>query len=195
MPLPAATPLCLPLRCLALLRDIARQQATSFRLVARAQLWLACLQGTPLKVIARKSGRDRNNVRSWYRRWDGCAAALARAEAAGGTDAELRQLLLQHLSDQPRQGAPPTFTAEQIVQLIALACEDPAAASQRPISHWTPRELAAEAIQRGIVKTISPTSVGRFLKSGGITTASRGVLDGGAGFRETRVRSASGADL
>ena len=172
MPLPAATPLCLPLRCLALLRDIARQQATSFRLVARAQLWLACLQGTPLKVIARKSGRDRNNVRSWYRRWDGCAAALARAEAAGGTDAELRQLLLQHLSDQPRQGAPPTFTAEQIVQLIALACEDPAAASQRPISRWTPRELAAEAIQRGIVKTISPTSVGRFLKSGGITTAS-----------------------
>jgi len=32
------------------------------------------------------------------------------------------------------------------------------------LSHWTPRELAAEVILRGVVKTISARHVGRFLK-------------------------------
>jgi hypothetical protein len=32
------------------------------------------------------------------------------------------------------------------------------------VSHWTPTELAAEAIKRGIVEKISPRSVGRFLR-------------------------------
>jgi hypothetical protein len=35
--------------------------------------------------------------------------------------------------------------------------------SARPISHWTPRELADEAIQRQILTRISPRHVGRFL--------------------------------
>ena len=45
-----------------------------------------------------------------------------------------------------RPGAPDTFTAEQRVALLALSCEPPAL-SGRPVSHWTPGELAAEAIQ------------------------------------------------
>lgn len=45
---------------------------------------------------------------------------------------------------------------------MALACESPED-SGRPISHWTPRELADETIKRGIVKTISPRHLGRFL--------------------------------
>ena len=53
-----------------------------------------------------------------------------------------------------RPGAPATFSAEQWCQIIALACEPPEA-SGRPISHWTPRELADEACKRGIVATIS----------------------------------------
>jgi putative transposase len=56
-----------------------------------------------------------------------------------------------------------------------VACEDPAA-SGRPISHWTPREVAEEVRKRGIVETISTRSVGRFLKSGRFTAASGGVL-------------------
>jgi hypothetical protein len=34
------------------------------------------------------------------------------------------------------------------------------------VRHWTPRELAEEAVQRGIVAHISPRSVGRFLTAG-----------------------------
>jgi hypothetical protein len=58
---------------------------------------------------------------------------------------------------------PATFTPEQLAKIIAVACEKPSD-SERPVSHWTPRELAAEVILRGIVKTISARHVGRFLK-------------------------------
>jgi putative transposase len=58
---------------------------------------------------------------------------------------------------------------------MALACEPPEA-SGRPISQWTPRELADEAIKRGMVETISERHVGRFLTSGRAQTASKPLL-------------------
>ena len=79
------------------------------------------------------------------------------------------------LTDTPRSGTPATFTAEQIVQIVAVACEPPAE-SGRPISHWTPREVADEVRKRGIVETISTRSVGRCLKSGRFEAAPGGVL-------------------
>jgi hypothetical protein len=36
--------------------------------------------------------------------------------------------------------------------------------SGRPITHWTNAELAAESIKRGIVPSISPSQVGRYLR-------------------------------
>jgi hypothetical protein len=61
------------------------------------------------------------------------------------------------------------FAAEEIVQIIAIACEKPEDAG-RPISHWTARELADEALKRRIVGRISRRSGGRFLKSGELKT-------------------------
>lgn len=66
------------------------------------------------------------------------------------------------LRDEPRSGHSPTFTAEQVVQIVAIACAHPKYCG-RPISHWTPREIRDEALKRGIVPTISVTQVGRFL--------------------------------
>jgi putative transposase len=75
-----------------------------------------------------------------------------------------REVILGRLlSDAYRSGTPPKFSAEQVVQIIALACEAPLD-SERPVSHWTPKEIAAEAMRRGIVKSISVQSVERFLK-------------------------------
>jgi len=54
-----------------------------------------------------------------------------------------------------RSGTPATFTVEQWCQIMALACEPPAD-SERPISHWTPREVAAEAITHGPKRPLSP---------------------------------------
>ena len=77
----------------------------------------------------------------------------------------LGQVIEEALSDDPRSGAPARFTPEQIVKMVAVACEKPED-SGRPISEWTPREIKEEVEKRGIVKTISVRSVGRFLKSG-----------------------------
>ncbi len=79
------------------------------------------------------------------------------------------------LSDAYRCGTPATFSAEQVVQIIALACEAPIL-SKRPISHWTPRELADEAVKRGLVESISPQSVERFLKGSRAKAASVTLL-------------------
>jgi hypothetical protein len=79
------------------------------------------------------------------------------------------------LADAPRPGAPDTFSAEQIVQIVALACTPPASFG-RPIEAWTPRELADEAIKQQIVTTISPRSVERFLKSGRAQAAPKSLL-------------------
>lgn len=56
-----------------------------------------------------------------------------------------------------------TFMPEEICQIMALACEDPETLDV-PISHWSQSELARQAVARGIVKSISHGSVGRFLK-------------------------------
>ncbi len=47
--------------------------------------------------------------------------------------------------------------------ILALSCEAPEG-SGRPISRWTPREVAEEAVKRGMVERISVRQVGRFLK-------------------------------
>jgi putative transposase len=47
--------------------------------------------------------------------------------------------------------------------MIAIACSDPQA-SERPISHWSGREIREEASQRRIIEKISERSVQRFLK-------------------------------
>lgn len=64
------------------------------------------------------------------------------------------------VQDAERSGAPLTFNAEQVIELFAIACEDPEA-SGRPISQWTARELAEEIVKRGIVESISVRHVGR----------------------------------
>jgi len=74
-------------------------------------------------------------------------------------------LVASVLADAPRSGTPGSFSAEQIVQIINLACTPPPEVG-RPIDAWTPRELADEAVKQGIVASISARSVGRFLKRG-----------------------------
>ena len=64
---------------------------------------------------------------------------------------------------RPGPGAPGTFTAEQIVQIINLACRPPEQLG-RPVTAWTPRELADEAVKQGIVATHLAPHGGAFFK-------------------------------
>ena len=99
----------------------------------------------------------------------------------------LREAIADVLADRPRAGCGGTFTAEQITQILAVACEPPER-SGRPVSHWTPRELADEVIQRGIVPSISVRHVGRFLKDGGTSAAQEPLLAQREPRRSGRVR-------
>lgn len=64
---------------------------------------------------------------------------------------------MQNVQERPQRSA-----SEQILQLFAIACEKPETYG-RPISHWTPRELASEMVKQSIVENISPRHVGRLL--------------------------------
>jgi hypothetical protein len=154
-----------------IVEEIARRRSTEYRLVIRALLLLAMADGIGNNELARRHEMDRAVVRKWRNRWVDLVVKLQNAEASEISDEDLRDLIVTGLSDLPRSGTPPKFTAEQIVQIIAVSCEAPVE-SQRPVSHWTPSELADEVVKRQIVESISPASVGRFFKSGRSQTES-----------------------
>lgn len=162
-------------RLRGVLEHLARRHTSSQRLVRRLQIVLAAAAGRNNEEIARRFAFDRSTVRTWRMRWLVLAPRLEAAITAGDDDRLLARLVADALDDAPRSGAPPTFTAEQVVQIVALACEPPPG-SDRPVSHWTPRELADEVVKRAIVPTISSRSVGRFLKRDPTPTPLESVL-------------------
>ena len=160
---PKPIPITLTPRQHAVLQQLSRRRAARAHLVLRARLLLLAAAGVSNSQISHQLGLDRGQVRLWRARWLAAAAPLATAEAADPDDIHLSPAIEAVLADAPRPGTPPTFTPEQIVQIVALACERTQEAA-RPVSHWTLREIADEAVQRGIVECISARSVGRFLK-------------------------------
>ena len=81
--------------------------------------------------------------------------------------------VIEVLRGKTSPGRPQTFTPEQVAAVVPLACEPPASVDV-PVSHWTCELLAEEAVRRGIVESISPATVSRFLKSGRVK-ASQGA--------------------
>lgn len=145
-----------------ILEPLARAKAAPQRLVERCRIVLLSAAGWGNEDQADDLGIDRQCVRRWRRRWAKARPALVAAETRGASDRDLEKLIVGILTDDDRCGAPPKFTPEQIAGIIALACEPPED-SGIPVSHWTPPELVREAIKRGIVESISPRQVDRFL--------------------------------
>ena len=172
----------------AILLHLAHCSTAPHALVQRARLIRAAAAGGAANdALARQFGLHRQTVCRWRARWHAAAALLAAQEAADPTAAPLHAFITALLSDAPRCGTPPTFTPEQIVGVVALACEEPQA-SGYPVSHWTTRDLVTEAVKRGLVPTISPRTVGRFLGSGPITAPSQSLLAQPETVRPRRVR-------
>jgi putative transposase len=148
----------------ALLERWVRNGAeTPHRLLERCRIVLMSADGINNIQQGRQLGIDRQRVRRWRTRWAEEVPRLAEAEARGAKDKEFAALVSEVLDDEARPGGPPKFTAEELAQVIAVACEEPAA-SNRPVTHWTPRELADEVVTRGIVDSISPRHLDRILK-------------------------------
>ncbi|MEU9125748.1 IS630 family transposase [Streptomyces sp. NPDC048506] len=114
--------------------DQARQRATIVLLAAR---------GRPNARIAVQTRLHVDTVRTWRGRF-----------AAGGLPA---------LADRNRSGRPVSFTALQVAEVKALACQLPAGTGA-PLSRWSCPELAREAVTRSIAGSISASTVRRWLK-------------------------------
>ena len=125
----------------------SRGQKTPYRDRVRARIVLLAAREWPNARIAAEVGVAVDTVRTWRGRF-----------AAEG---------LAGLVDRPRSGRPSRFTAIQVAQVKALACQLPADAGA-PLSRWSCPELAREAVLQGIAETISASTVRRWLAADAI---------------------------
>jgi transposase len=144
-----------------ILEKITRCYTNPYWLVMRAKIVLYAAAEANNTEIARRLDTTSDTAGKWRGRWIEAGPCLSAIEVEGD-EKELAVSVETVLSDSLRAGTPDTFAPEQLVQVVAVACEDPRE-SDREITHWTRRELAEEVIQREIVDTISPRHVGRIL--------------------------------
>jgi transposase len=126
----------------AVLTARVRSGRTEHRDRVRARIVLAAAAGRANAVIATEVDVGVDTARKWRRRFT------------------LRRLA--GLIDLPRSGRPRRFTAVQNAGITALACTLPAETGI-PLSRWSSTELATEAVTRGVVSAISPSTVRRCL--------------------------------
>ncbi len=130
------------------LERLERGHTTPQHIAKRAQIILmANEEGMSNQEIATRLGTTKGRVTQWTKRWIDQALESIR----------------ERLSDLPRPGAPDIITAEQWCRIMALACESPQDYGH-PISHWSSRELAAEAVKQGIVEHLSAGHLRRVLE-------------------------------
>ena len=136
------------------LEKLIKRHQIGQQMALRARIVLAAAGGETNERIARENKVSSETVRLWRNRWIKLQ------------DISLDDLCLEdRLQDAPRPGAPAQITADQRCQIEALACEKPEALD-RPITHWTAREIAEEVMKRKIVDSISPRHAARLLKRG-----------------------------
>lgn len=143
---------------------------TPQKIALRAQIVRGAGEGESNAELARECKTSVKTVRKWRKRW------------LEKKDIPLEELSVEErLMDQPRSGAPARITADQVCEMIQIACEAPEK-SGRPISHWTGREIADELMKRSIVESISPRHARRLFKRSRSQTASDTLLaDNGKG--------------
>jgi len=118
------------------------------KLIQRVKIIVLAEKEQNNKNVADKLSISVQQVTKWTHRWE---------------DTEEYNLSIEErLADAARSGKPNKITAQQLCHLVALACDNPEK-YKRPITHWTQKELADEAIKQNIFTTISPRHLGRLL--------------------------------
>ena len=156
------------------LEQIVRRSKSQQQHVKRAQIILMGGDGFGNQQIADHLDVDRKTVYHWREHWLRQTDQLSQIEAKAD-DRTLSEAVLSTLCDAPRSGAPVTYSAETVCQIIAVSYEDPLKCGH-PLSHWTSQALRLEVIDREIVEDISTRQVGRFLKGGRSKAFSSAVL-------------------
>lgn len=121
---------------------LAYSHTAGYQQVIRARIVCDAARGDSNAAIARRHDITIDTVRRWRGRF-------ADEGLAG-------------LADRPRPGRPTRFTPVQVAEVKALACQLPAETGA-PLSKWTCPDLAAEVVDRGIIASISASTVRRIL--------------------------------
>ena len=158
---------------LSMLTKFSTSRSLPSSLVLRSKLIVLASEGKNNKVISETIGLNPNRVGKWRNRFLDKLPTLREIEAKD-PDRLLEELKIL-LSDQPRPGAPATFTAEQILKVINLACEPPTAHGYER-SHWSFESLAEAVVKLKIANEISSTTVERFLKDSRFTPTQEPLL-------------------
>jgi len=125
------------------LAGLIRAGTTAQRLALRALIVLMAADGQPTTAIAAALDVCEDTARKWRHRW--CQTPS-----------------LASLGDAKRSGRRPVFTPVQVAGVKAVACRPPTG-SGLPLSRWSCSELARQVTKDGICKSISPTTVRRWL--------------------------------
>ncbi len=115
--------------------------------VLRARIVLAAADGAANAQIARGIGVCEDTARRWRNRF--CAQRL------------------DGLKDRPRSGRPRVFTPVEVAEVKALACTRPADHGL-PLTRWSTTELRTHAVSTGLVRPVSPSTIGRWLAADAI---------------------------
>lgn len=144
-----------------ILNTFSKSRSIPSSLVQRANIVLLSACGESNQDIAAKVGLHYINVATWRNRFIQNIPNLMELETSDPK--KLRDEIERILSDRERPGAPGTFTPEQIMKIINLACQDPRKYGHE-VSHWSLPLLVDEIKRLGIADSISAKTVSRFLK-------------------------------
>tara|TARA_B110000091_G_C13722882_1_gene435588 strand:+ start:127 stop:633 length:507 start_codon:yes stop_codon:yes gene_type:complete len=145
------------------LKTLSNSRTAPLNLQQRAMMIQLCEQGKSNKTIMEETNIHKTTVSKWRARWAASKQKLREIDANEHGIAYQR-LIEKVLSDALRSGKPCKFTAEQICQIINVACESPME-NELPFSHWSLSSLAYELNKRNIVDSISTSHLQVFLKS------------------------------
>ena len=120
------------------LEHLVRSPTVEQRLVQRARIVLAAAGGGLNRDLAKDLGVDAGTVGRWRRRWAAAQERLRAAEESASAS-PLRRCVTETLVDARRSGWPGIFTPEQIIEIIAIACEPPEASQTSDIPLDPPR--------------------------------------------------------
>lgn len=151
----------------------ARSRTLPARQVERAKIFMLCADGLNNLQISERVSIGQDSVSKWRTRFLNSLFRLQEVEEQNPTGLELEVTAL--LSDYARPGQPPTYTDEQIIRILEIACRNPEEYGYEA-SHWSLNQLVDVTIKEGIADFISAKTISRFLKYGEDPPASRPLL-------------------
>ena len=173
-PMPfVATPIKISKRVEEILNGFSKSRTLPLNQIQRAQIVLGASKGKNNKEISNEVGLNQDSVSKWRVRWANNTEQLAEIEQKSPQD--LLYAVENLLKDAPRPGCPCEFTEVQIIQILEIACRPPCEYGYES-SHWSLPQLAKVVVELGIVDSISPASIGRFLKYGSNSTTQSKIL-------------------